>query len=522
MALILRVNINPKLVRKIKLPALPESVENLQNELKVKLGIEEEFTIQYEDPDFDNRPCNLIEINELPTERAVLHLVWNHTSAPEPQTSSDTTSISSLDTASLTSSASYSPSSVIQNYRRNTSQWPHPFPIPSFSYDIELKLRKGNEVYEKTGASLEVTRDMKIGILDKLAEEIFSIKAYPDKNEVTSVAAELVAKHPCLKDPGSGSGYDGWGDSIKYKLGNYRSKLRDAGCTEVVVNRKRREGDDGESSRFTLKKPRRGEVNFMPQNPEKYDDHALEEERCIMVDEMKKRGKDMPLIKQKMDLTFSLRRKEIVEVQPLVMEVQLRWPALFLEEQICAEFRRITTKDLMETFMTALDTYSIRLIRLFRARKAAFNKEMDHLLQRFDEQVSNLVQHRRMISLEGLPMFVRDTEGKLFVTCMDTDPVERFVKGVKVGILTVLEDDVGPASAPTVVNIAIVLEEDIVLADLSDLPSAFAYLFGLLYGLNMEFPKELRYTFEVVQHIFMELTPNCSRRVRSLKTKLLV
>lgn len=61
-----------------------------------------------------------------------------------------------------------------------------------------------------------------------------------------------------------------------------------------------------------------------------------------------------------------------------------------------------------------------------------------------------------------------------------------------------------------------------VLADLSDLPSAFAYLFGLLYGLNMEFPKELRYTFEVVQHIFMELTPNCSRQVRSLKTKLLV
>lgn len=522
MALILRVNVNPNLVRKIKLSSLPESVEHLHNELKAKLGLEDEFIIQYEDPEFDNSPTNLVDISELPSERAVLHLVWNCTSAPEPQTSSDTGSISSLDTASLSSTSSYSPSSIIQNYMRSVSQWPHPFPIPSFSYDIELKLRKGNELYNKTGACLDVTREMKIGILDKLAQEIFSVKAYPEKNEIASVASALVLKHPCLTDPGNGSGYSSWEDSIKFKLGNYRSKLRAAGCNEVSVNRKRGREDDSDTSRFTLKKPRRGEVNFVPQHPETYDDDTLEEQRCILVDEMKKKGKDMPLIKQKMDLTFSLRRKEIVELQPLVMEVQLRWPALFLEDEICAEFKRITTKDLMETLMTALDTYSTRLIRLFRTRKQAFSKEMDRLLQRFDDQVSNIVQHRRTISLEGLPIFVRDSENKLFVTCVDTDPVESSIKGVKVGILTVLEDDVGPASVPTVVNIAVVLEEDIILADLPDLPTAFAYLFGLLYGLNMEFPKDLKYTFETVQHIFMELTPTCSKRVRSLKTKLLM
>ncbi|KAJ0003694.1 hypothetical protein NQD34_008792 [Periophthalmus magnuspinnatus] len=247
-----------------------------------------------------------------------------------------------------------------------------------------------------------------------------------------------------------------------------------------------------------------------------------EQERCLLVDELKKRGKDMALIRQKMDLTFSLGRKEIMEMQPLVKEVQERWPALFLKEQICAEFMCITTKDLLETFMTALDTYSIQLIKLFRARKGAFNNEINLLLQRFDNQMSNIVQHRRTISLEGLPIFVRDTESKLFLTCLDTDPVERSTKGVKVGILAVLEDSNGPASEPTVVNIGIVLEEDIILADLPDLPTACAYLFGLLYGLNIEFPKEHRYTFEVIQHIFMELTPTCSQRVRSLKTKLLV
>ncbi|CAI5681838.1 unnamed protein product [Oreochromis niloticus] len=111
------------------------------------------------------------------------------------------------------------------------------------------------------------------------------------------------------------------------------------------------------------------------------------------------------------------------------------------------------------------------------------------------EVVSNIVQHRRIISLEGLLIFVRADETKLFLTCLDTDPVERATQSVTVGILTVLEHYVEPNLQSTGVNTSTVLEEDIILDDLPDLPTAFAYLFGLLYGLNMEFPKELKYTF---------------------------
>ncbi|KAL3977651.1 dopamine receptor D5 [Sarotherodon galilaeus] len=430
MALLLRVHVSPKLIRKIQLSTLPESVKQLQDELQAKL---DDFAIQYEDPDFGNTLCNLMDINELPAGRAVLHLIWEENASASPaQTPSDHSSISSLDTASMSSESSFSPSSYTQTYMRSTSQWPNPFPIPTFSYG--LKLRKGNEVYEKAGANLSVTRDIKMENLDKLAQEMFAIKAYPDKNEITSVAQQLVSKHPCLKEPSNGTGYDGWATSIKFKLGNYRSKLSQAGC---------REEDDSGSNRFSLKNPKRGEVNFVPDAPENYNDfNSLENERCILEDEMKKRDKNMALITQKMDITFSLRRKEVVEMQPLVKEMQLRWPALFLKEQ-----------------------------------------------------VSNIVQHRRTISLEGLPIF-------------DTDPVERETRGVTVGILNVLEDYVGPNSQSIVVNTAIVLEEDIILDDLPDLPTAF-------------FPKELKYTFEAVQHIFMELTSTCSQRVRKFKTKLL-
>ncbi len=84
-----------------------------------------------------------------------------------------------------------------------------------------------------------------------------------------------------------------------------------------------------------------------------------------------------------------------------------------------------------------------------------------------------------------------------------------------------VEDDVAAVTwQPTVINMAIILEEAIVLEDIKDLPSAFAYLFGLLYALNMEYPKELKYTFEVIQKVFMDLGGTCSARVQSLKSKL--
>lgn len=105
----------------------------------------------------------------------------------------------------------------------------------------------------------------------------------------------------------------------------------------------------------------------------------------------------------------------------------------------------------------------------------------------------------------------------------ETDAEERQTRGFKVGILTVVEDDVATTfSLPKVNSIDVVLEEAVVLRNLLDLPTAFAYLFGLLYALDIAFPKELKYTFEVIQKVLMELGTDCSQRVRSLKTKLLL
>lgn len=53
------------------------------------------------------------------------------------------------------------------------------------------------------------------------------------------------------------------------------------------------------------------------------------------------------------------------------------------------------------------------------------------------------------------------------------------------------------------VDVAVVLEEQTVKHDLGDIANAFATLMGLLYCLYIDYPKRLKYTFEVMQKVFM-------------------
>lgn len=87
------------------------------------------------------------------------------------------------------------------------------------------------------------------------------------------------------------------------------------------------------------------------------------------------------------------------------------------------------------------------------------------------------------------------------------------------GILFVLEGCV-VTTLSAVQIIAVILEEAIVLEDVPDLPSAPAYLFGLLCACNISYPKTVKYTFETFQHIFMEIGSDCTQPVQSLKNKL--
>ncbi len=90
-----------------------------------------------------------------------------------------------------------------------------------------------------------------------------------------------------------------------------------------------------------------------------------------------------------------------------------------------------------------------------------------------------------------------------------------------IGILVVVEDVMDPL--PAFYNdVALMIEEEVVMRHLSDIPNAFLNLMGLVYALNLDYPKELKFTFEVIQHLFIGVgSDSCSARVHSLKSKLL-
>jgi len=94
---------------------------------------------------------------------------------------------------------------------------------------------------------------------------------------------------------------------------------------------------------------------------------------------------------------------------------------------------------------------------------------------------------------------------------------------MKMGILSsIVQDNVATVhSTPNVRCLSVVLEELVVLDNVQDLPTAVVLLFGLIYYLNINYPKELKYTFETIQKVFIGLDPQCSQRVQSFKNNVL-
>lgn len=391
--MLFRVIVSPEEIRRVTLESVPESVKELCEVLRSDLGLRGNFILQFQDPEFENELCNLTNIKDLPTDRATLKVLF---------TCSDSVSDSTLYTASISSSSS---ASVVE--------WPEPFVIPDFSHDVELQLCAANEAYAKDGTVLVISKGVKSEILDKLADMISKITPYPSRDHYESVATALVDKHPCLREPGSAKGWYCWVFSLKFKMGNYRQRLMAAGCPEVVVNKRKM----GQTKSKAIKKSKKGEIHYLPDPPEGQSAVTSEEKRKIMLQEVQKREPNLQLLDELMTATFSQRRKEIIGDEPLISVVVERWPALFSERQvtkvncrlyyvafvwfytlavfnccpavlclfqITAEFSRIVTTDLVQSFLDGLDVLLPSLLQLYKAaassnRRLTLSSIMDSL-----------------------------------------------------------------------------------------------------------------------------------------------
>ncbi|XP_066539632.1 uncharacterized protein [Hoplias malabaricus] len=514
--MLMRVIVSEADIRKVILPAKPASVEELICQLQETLVFDFNFTLQFEDPDFNNSLCNLTDISELPekpTLKVIPTLQILPIGAPIEQLSD---SLSNADTEILSNSSSL----------QRIGQWPDEFDVPLFSVDVEYRLRQGNLSHLKDGTLLKVTKELKHEILERIAERMYTFKAYPDDAEYDEVAAALVKKHPCLTERGSRNGWSGWKNSLKFKMGNYRTKRRKSGSHDVAVNGGKRGMNlpDGEPSRKNIKKAKKCEINFLPDFPDGRDQTSLEAARIVLVEEMRKRTPSVMTVKHNMDLSFALRRKEVVEKKPAICQLVERWPALFQENQVYMEFTRIAGIDLKQNFYAGLDQHNCRLLEVFRTKRGLTG----HILSRFLQQANVHISEPtvlRTLALRGLPVILGDNTEDFFKTCFDADDEQMF-SSIATGILIVERDEGGHHPHSLCLNplsVGIILEGKVVMDNLHDLPQAMCLLFGLTYALHLDYPKCMSYTFEFIQRVILGLGHNKLKpKLQSLLNQLLL
>lgn len=100
-----------------------------------------------------------------------------------------------------------------------------------------------------------------------------------------------------------------------------------------MVNSLKNKVQDKSQAALNVKKPRRAEVNYCPQHPKGETTDRLEKERIALLLEIQKRNND-DIVTVKMEKTFSYRRQEVIQGQPLIADFKSRWPALFTQKEV--------------------------------------------------------------------------------------------------------------------------------------------------------------------------------------------
>lgn len=283
---------------RMDLPLVPDTIEELIEQVKEACKLTGGIRLQYNDIDFGGTFVNLSSTSSI-KDLTIIKVI---PSVPDTDIflefiESVPTDLSDLDSSSLSTHTDSDDTVILSSSsseRLRTEPWPKEFNIPTFSFETEGQLEKGNAEYTKNQTTLTPTSKMLSDILERLAEKIFSFKEYPTDADLGDVAEALTRKHPCLRQPDSFNESYGWKLRLKNKMCNYRTQLKSHGlASELMVNtlKSKSREDPLPRSAKNNKKARRGEANYYPQ-PSIETPESLEQERTLLLTEVKKRNND--------------------------------------------------------------------------------------------------------------------------------------------------------------------------------------------------------------------------------------
>ncbi|XP_052459822.1 uncharacterized protein LOC128018377 isoform X2 [Carassius gibelio] len=503
---------------KLNLSSNNLSVDEVIQEIKCVCGLTNEIRLQYNDADFGTW-VNLTSTSQLkdlgtlkvipvePTVTLFLEPVGTSVNKASFLSQDDSSiSASSDDTLPISSASS-------DTYRKE--QWPKVFVIPTFSHSTESQLRDGNAEYQRSQARLTPSSKMLSNILETLADKVYSYRSYPSDADLSEVAEALTQTHPCLKEPGSFNHSYGWKQRLKTKMYNYRTYLKShsSSSDELSVNTVKRKSSMDSHPAKNIKKPRRAESNHYPSLPLNKTPELMEQERIALLSEVKKRN-NVKTIREKMAQTFAFRRQEIVDKKTPLLSIIERWPALIDVQEVNAEFLRVTTIPLEARFMQNLDEKCTEMIKVIRKKGGAI-REKTRLLPVVEKDTDTAT--KREIALKCLILNMGEAVEDLIKDFLvsEKEEAEAILQQETMAIFVFRDAQAVPK------DIGIVLEGQKVLSELPSIANAVAILLGLLYTLNLEYPKTLKLTFEYIQKVIMELDPKgMTNKVKRLYDQL--
>lgn len=319
----LRVILQDHDIHKLALPSgIPGTVDELVSIVRETFGIAGNFNLHYKDADFGDEYFSLTSTRDIKVKDTIKvayiseppMVTLTFTDVESSAASASDSSIQPVDDGVSSGSQDTVILSSPESVSHRSQVWPSGFPIPRFAYDTELVLECGNEAFKRDGTLLNSTAILPDS-LQKVAEGIFQCVAYPSNLQMSHVADALILKHPCLKEPGSFNGCYGCQQRMKYKMGNFRTKLRGLGCPELDVNSLKRKAAHERLPAKNVKKPRKAEVNYLPPHPQGETVESLEKERMELLNEVKKRNNSQ-VDGEKMARTLTFCRKEVVDLNP--------------------------------------------------------------------------------------------------------------------------------------------------------------------------------------------------------------
>ncbi|KAK1891669.1 4'-phosphopantetheinyl transferase Sfp [Dissostichus eleginoides] len=149
---------------------------------------------------------------------------------------------------------------------------------------------------------------------------------------------------------------------------------------------------------------------FYPSFPTGPNLESLEKERLELLTDIRIRNNNR-VIADKMAHTFAYRRQEVVNQEPGIKDFKDRWPALFQQKEINAEFQRIMTIPLEEKFMAQLDIHSSQLITVIRAKGGSTRQKTADIMDIFDQDSRTDDLQKEMEELT-MAVFVIRKEGE--------------------------------------------------------------------------------------------------------------